>query len=171
MKNLDELSHLLANPVLPKASRHWSGADVLIASAPQPDHLRKSFYPSGGQVLTDHVLEVSYFFDVLGDPFYEEALIDHCSKREFFGRLTAAAEACLLEQADATAHLVCAAVLREAYSMAKQMDEGEFDFLMVAEGNRIGDDPILPSQRTGYSSIKETIEFFRGRGIQIHGTV
>jgi hypothetical protein len=68
-----------------------------MASAPQPDHLRKSFHPRGREVLTEHALEVSYFFDVLGDPFYEEALIDHCSKREFFGRLTAAAEACLIE--------------------------------------------------------------------------
>ena len=55
--------------------------------------------------------------------------------------------------------------------MAKQMDEGEFDFLIVAEGNQIGDDPTLPGQRSGYLSIKETIEFFRGRGMQIHGTV
>jgi hypothetical protein len=85
--------------------------------------------------------------------------------------LAAAAEACLLEQPDATAHLVCAAVLREAYSMAKQMDEGEFGFLIVAEGNLSGDDPTLPGQRTRYLSIKETIEFFRGRGMQIHGTV
>ena len=85
MKKLDELAHLLANPVLPKASRHWSGADVLIASASQPDHLRKSFYPRGREVLTEHALEVSYFFDVLRDPFYEEALIDRCSKIEFFG--------------------------------------------------------------------------------------
>jgi hypothetical protein len=74
--------------------------------------------------------------------------------------LATAAEACLLEQPDATAHLVCAAVLRVAYAMAKQMDEGEFDFLIVAEGNLIGDDPTFPGQRTGYSSIKETIEFF-----------
>ena len=55
--------------------------------------------------------------------------------------------------------------------MAKQMDEGEFGFLIVAEGNLIGDDPTLPGQRTRYLSIKETIEFFRGRGMQIHGTV
>jgi hypothetical protein len=173
MKKLDELAHLLANPVLPKASRYWSGADVLIVSAPQPDHLRKSFYPRprGREVLTEHALEVSYFFDVLRGPFYEEALIDHFSKIEFFGRLAAAAEACLLEQPDATTHLVCAAVLREAYAMARQMDESEFDFLIVAEGNQIGDDPTLPGQRTGYLCIKETIEFFRGRGIQIHGTV
>ena len=167
MKKLDELAHLLANPVLPKASRHWSGSDVLIASAPKPDHLRRSFYPRDGEVLTEHALEVSYFFEVLRD---KEALLDHCSKIEFFGRLATAAEACLLEQPDATAHLVCAAVLREAYAMAKQMDEGEFGFLIVDEGNLIGDDPTLPGQRTGYSSIKETIEFFRGRGIQIHGT-
>jgi hypothetical protein len=170
MEKLDELAHLLANPVLPKASHHWSGADVLITSAPQPNHLRRSVYPRDRQVLTEHALEVSYFFEVLRDPFYEEVLMDHCSKIELFGRLATAAEACLLEQPEATAHLVCAAVLREAYAMAKQMDEGEFDFLIVTEGNPIGDDPTLPGQRTGYSSIKETMEFFRGRGIQIHET-
>ena len=171
MKKLDELARLLANPVLPKASRHWSGADVMIASAPQPDHLSRSFYPRDREVLTEHALEVSYFFEVLRDPLYEEALIDHCSKIEFFGRLATAAHACLLEQPDATAHQVCAAVLREAYATAKQMDDGEFDFLIVCEGNQIADDLTLPGQRTGYSSIKETIEFFRGGGIQIHGTV
>src|SRR5271166_1289887 len=171
MKKLDELAHLLANPVLPKASRHWTGANVLIVSAPQPDHLRKAFYPRAREVLTEHALEISYFFEVLRDPLYEEALIDHCSKIEFFGRLATAAEACLLEQPDATAHLVCASVLREAYAMAKQMDEGEFASLIVAEGNQIGDNPTLTEQRTEYSSIKETIQFFSGRGIQIHGTV
>jgi hypothetical protein len=171
MKKLDELAHLLANPVLPKASRHWSEANVLIASAPQPDHLRKAFYPRAREVLTEHALEISYFFEVLRDPLYQEALIDHCSKIEFFGRLAIAAEACLLEQPDATAHLVCASVLRVAYAMAKQMDEGQFGFLIVAEGNQPADDLTFPGQRTGYSSVKETVEFFRGRGIQIHGTV
>ena len=170
MKKLDELAHLLANPVLPKASRHWSVADVVIAFAPQPDQWRSS-YPRDREVLTEHALEVSYFFEVLRDPFYEEALIDHCSKIEFFGRLATAAEAGLLEQPDATAHLVCAAVLREAYAMAKQIDKGEFDFLIDFEGNQIGDELTLAGRRTGYSSIKETIEFFRGRSIQIHETV
>lgn len=171
MRKLHELAHLLANPVLPRAGRYWSGADVVIASAPLHDHIRSSFYPRNCEVLTEHALEVSYFFEVLRDPFYEEALIDHCSKITFFGRLATAAEACLLEQPDATAHLVCAAVLREAYAMAKQMDEGEFASLIVAEGNQIGDNPTLTEQRTEYSSIKETIQFFSGRGIQIHGTV
>jgi hypothetical protein len=171
MKKLDELAHLLAYPVIPKASRLWSGGDVVIASAPKPDHLRRSFYPRGREVLTEHALEVSYFFEVLRDPFDEQALIDHCSKIEFFARLAAAADACLLEQPDATAHLVCAAVLREAYAMAKQTDEGEFAASITAEGNQIGDDLTLARRRTGYASIKETIEFFSGSGIQIHGTV
>ena len=170
MKKLDELAHLLANPVLPKASRHWSETDVVISSPPQPEHLRRSLYPRDREILTEHALEVSYFFEVLRDPFYEESLINHCSKIEFFGRLASAAEACLLEQPDATAHLVCAAVLREAYAMAKQIDKGEFDFLIVSEGNQIGDELTLAGRRTGYSSIKETIEFFRRRGIQFHGT-
>ena len=54
--------------------------------------------------------------------------------------------------------------------MAKQVDEDKFDFLIVAEGNQITDDRTLPGQRIGYSSIRETIDFFRGSGIQIHGT-
>jgi hypothetical protein len=171
MKKLDELAHLLTNPVLPRASRHWSGANVLIASAPQPDHLRRSFYARDREVLTEHALEVSYFFEVLRDSFDEVALIDHCSKIELFRRLTAATEACLLEQPDATAHLVCAAVLREAYAVAKRVDEGKCDFLIGAEGNQIGDDLTLGGQRTGFRSIKETIEFFRGRGIKIYRVV
>jgi hypothetical protein len=169
MRKLHELAHLLANPVLPRAGRYWSGADVVIASAPLHDHIRSSFYPRNCEVLTEHALEVSYFFEVLRDDFYDEALIDQCSKIEFFGRLATAADACLLEQAGATAHLVCAAVLREAYSMAKQMDEGEFAFLIVSERNQVAD-LTLPGQRSGYSSIKDTIDFFRGRGIQIYGT-
>ena len=160
MKKLEELAHLLANPVLPKASRLWSGADVVIASAPQPDDLRRSSNPKDREVLTEHALEVTYFFEVLGDRFCEEAPMDHCSKIEFFGRLAAAADACLLERPDATAHLVCAAILREAYAVAQQMDERD----------QIADNLTFPGQRTGYSSIKETIEFFRERNIQIHGT-
>jgi hypothetical protein len=160
MKKLDELAHLLANPVLPKASRLWSGADVVIASAPQPDDLRRSSNPKDREVLTEHALEVTYFFEVLRDRFCEEAPIDHRSKIEFFGRLAAAADACLVEQADATAHLVCAAILREAYAVAKQMDEPD----------QIADNLTFPGQRTGYSGVKETIDFFRERSIQIHGT-
>jgi hypothetical protein len=117
MKKLDELAHLLANPVVPKASRHWSEADVVISSAPQPEHLMSSLSPRDREILTEHALEVSYFLEVLRDRFYEESLINHYSKIEFFGRLASAADACLLEQPDVTAHLVCAAVLREAYAM------------------------------------------------------
>ena len=79
MKKLDELAHLLAYPVIPKASRPWSGADVVIASAAEPDHLIRSFYPRDREVLTEHALEVSYFFEVLRDAFFEKALIDHLS--------------------------------------------------------------------------------------------
>jgi hypothetical protein len=85
--------------------------------------------------------------------------MDHCSKIEFFGRLAAAADACLLERPDATAHLVCAAILREAYAVAQQMDERD----------QIADNLTFPGQRTGFWSIKEAIEFFRERSIQIHG--
>jgi hypothetical protein len=171
MNKLDELAHLLANPVLPKASRHWSEANVVISSAPQPERLTRSLYPRDREILTEHALEVSYFLEVLRDPFYEESLINHCSKIEFFGRLASAADACLLEQPDVTAHLVCAAVLREAYAMAKQIGEGEFDFLIGSKGNQVGEERTLAGKRTGYSGIKETIDFFRERGVQIRGTV
>ncbi len=42
MKKLDGLTHPLANPVLSKASRLWSGAGVVIAFVPQPDAPRKA---------------------------------------------------------------------------------------------------------------------------------
>jgi hypothetical protein len=171
MKKLDELAHLLAKPGLPKASRPWGGAHVVIALGPQADPFRNSFYPSDRQVRTEHALEVSYFFEILRDALYEEALIDHCSKFEFFGRLATAADACLLDQPDASAHLVCAAVLREAYAIARQIRAGEFDFLTVAEGNQIAEDLTRPGMHTGYSSVQEMIEFFHGIGIRIHGTV
>ena len=83
MKKLDELAHLLVQSVLPKASRHWSEANVVISSAPQPERLTRSLYPRDREILTEHALEVSYFFEVLRDPFYEEVLMDHCSKIEF----------------------------------------------------------------------------------------
>ena len=54
--------------------------------------------------------------------------------------------------------------------MAKQIDEDKFDFVIVSEKNQLADDLTLPGQRTGYSSIRETIDFFRGRGIQLYGT-
>jgi hypothetical protein len=171
MRKLHELAHLLVNPVLPRAGRYWSGADVVIVSAPQPDPLRSSFYPRDREVITEHALEVSYFFEVLRDDFFEEALIDHRSEIAFFGRLATAVDACLLEQPDATPHLLCAAILREAYAIDKQMGESELDFLIVAEGDQHTDDRSLPRQRIGYSSITETIEFFHRRGIQIRGTL
>jgi hypothetical protein len=166
MRKLHGLSYLLANPVLPRAGRYWSGADVVIVSVPLPDQLKSSFCPRDREVLTEHALEMSYFFEVLRDDFYEEALIDQCSKIEFFGRLASAADACLLERPGASAHVVCAAVLREAYAIAQQMDESEVDFTILAEGNQIADDRTPPGQRIGYSSIRETIGFFRGKGIQ-----
>ncbi len=43
MKKLDGLTHLLAKPVLPEASRHWSGADVVIAFVQQPVKNMKKF--------------------------------------------------------------------------------------------------------------------------------
>jgi hypothetical protein len=106
MKKLDELAHLLANPVFPMASRRWSEADVVISSAPQPEHLTRSLYPRDREILTEHALEVSYFREVLRGPSYEESLVNHCSKIEFSGRLAGAAPACLLEWSDVTAHLV-----------------------------------------------------------------
>jgi hypothetical protein len=93
---------------------------------------------------------------------------EHCSKVEFFGRLAAAANACLREKPDATAHLVCAAVLRDAYAMAKQMNEGEFDFPIVAAGYQISDGLAFARPGTGFSSINETVEFFRRRCIHPH---
>jgi hypothetical protein len=122
MKKLEELAHLLANPLLPKTSRHWSWSDVLTASVPKPDHLRRSFYPRDSEVLTERALEVSYFFDVLRDPLYEEALIDHCSKIEFFGAWRPRQRHAFSNSPMRLRIWLCAAVLREAYENGQTSD-------------------------------------------------
>lgn len=48
----------------------------MVAFGPQPYPPWSSFYPRNREVFTEHALEVSYFFEVLRDAFYEEALID-----------------------------------------------------------------------------------------------
>jgi hypothetical protein len=170
MKRLDELALLLANPLLLKAARPWSGADVVIRFGPQSDHPWSSFYPKCREIITEHALEVSYFFEAVRDAFYEKALIDSCSKIEFFGRLATAADACLLERSDAPAHLLCAAVLREAYAIDEQIQNGTFEFLLITEGNQLADELVGSRRRTGYSGLQETVEFFRERGVTIYGT-
>jgi hypothetical protein len=170
MKQLDRLADLLATPRLPMAAKMWSGADVMIGFRIEGDRPWSSFYPKDREIVTKHALELSYFFEALRDAFFEEGLIDFSSKIEFFGRLATAADACLLERPDAAAQLICAAVLREAYSTKEQIENGEFDYLLISEGNQIADDLASSGQRTGYSGIGETVEFFRQRGVTLYGT-
>ena len=99
-------------------------------------------------------------FARLRNAFYAEARLDGCSKIEFFGRLANAANRCLHREPAATAQLLCAAVLHEAFAIYDEMEDGGFEYLAVAFGNQIVDDYVDEARRSGFMSVDETMAFF-----------
>jgi hypothetical protein len=51
----------------------------------------------------------------------------------------------------------------------EQIRNGEFEYLIIAEENQIADGLAVLGRWTGYFGVRETIEFFRERGITIYG--
>ena len=127
MSAYDELTRLggvLESASLPRADRCWGGADVIISEEPAHEPVPNSFYPEARYVVTAHAHELSWLFVELRDAFYAEELIDGCSKIEFFGRLANAANRCLHSSPDASAKLLCEAVLHEAFAILEEMKGG-----------------------------------------------
>ena len=69
----------------------------MISSALQPEHFKRSLNPRDREILTERTLEVSYFFEVLRDPF-REPLFDRASKRQWSSFADAASKS--MEQGD-----------------------------------------------------------------------
>jgi hypothetical protein len=69
----------------------------VISSALQPEHFKRSLNPRDREILTERTLEVSYFFEVLRDPF-REPLFDRASKRQWSSFADAASKS--MEQGD-----------------------------------------------------------------------
>jgi len=97
-------------------------------------------------------------------PFYAENRLDSCSKIEFFGRLANAANRCITQGHTNNAANLCRAVLHEAFAIYEEMESATFGSLAVAVGSDILDDFAAGSERTGYVSIENTLQFFKEQG-------
>ncbi|GAB4180561.1 MAG: hypothetical protein Kow00108_17020 [Calditrichia bacterium] len=168
LEELERLAKLLEQKELPRAEGEWGGADVIITKESPPKKAEEGFYPEPRYVVTQHSLELSWLFERLRDAFYAEKRLDGCSKIEFFGRLANAALRCMRNSSDASAHILYAAVLHEAFAIYYEMEDGNFECLPIARGNEIVDDHRKEDERTGYTKNETTFEFFRKKGIKIN---
>lgn len=166
-KELKRLEKYLEKSPLPRVSSEWGGADVIISGEAPPKQTKGGFYPRSRYVVTSSSFELSWLFERLRDAFYAEKRLDGCSKIEFFGRLANAANRCIQRSTILTAHILCAAVLHEAFAIYDEMEEGKFRCLTVAPGNEIVDDHVGNASRPGYISNDATLDFFRSRGVKV----
>ncbi|MCI0564353.1 MAG: hypothetical protein MN733_38260 [Nitrososphaera sp.] len=161
---LDDLSKELLKEPIPTAEE-WSGADVIVTSN-QPRAKGGGFYPDPRYVVAPNAKQLSWLFVQLRDIF--SGLYDSASKVEFFGRL---ANAALRYQSKCkgteNSHDLLFAVLHEAYAMFDEMEEGKFEYLLLAPGNAIADDFIERAESRGFVGIEETEKFFAERGIDL----
>lgn len=165
LANLDQLADKIARNSARPARKDWGGAGVVIsAQAPTPS--TDSFYPDPRTVVTANSLYVSWLFGELKHAF--RAIIDSCTKFEFFGRLANAAVRyqSLCDGVEVRRDLLLA-VLHEAFAMLDEMDKGEFAFLGVTVGNAIADDRIQRKAARGFDTVAETKKFFAARGIKL----
>jgi hypothetical protein len=165
-EELKRLEGVLATRPLPLTERGWGGAGLIVTHEPAPD-MTGEFYTPPRWVTTQHPLEASWFIERLWEAFRAEERLDSCSKFEFFGRLGEAIEMCVADRPNASAQLVCAAVMREAVAIFDEMATGAFAYLMFSPGGAIASDLMTEDERSGFTTPAETIAFFAARGVEV----
>ncbi len=138
----------------------WGGADVLVTSIPRNRTGKAGFYPEPRTVVTPYAGEVAWLFARLRDAF--DGLVDGASKIEFYGRLADAATAYQQSiNGNENAQDMLRAILHEGFVMLEEMEEGKFEYLLVAPGNAILGDLIDEAEKSGYLGAEATEEFLR----------
>jgi len=149
-EELVRLGGVVASGPVPRASREWGGADVIVTPERRTD-VDGGFYTEARAVVTEHALALSWLLKRLGDAFFAEGRIDGCSKTEFFGRLANAANDGLYRTPEATEQALCAEVLHEAFSIYYEMEAGRFDHLVVSAHGEIAADRASEGSTGGQS--------------------
>ena len=157
---LDKLAQQVAAGTALEVSDEWGGAGVIIrAKLPKNAEVRV--------VVTPHSRHLSWLFYELRDAFYDQDLLDHMTKIEFFGRLANAALRCQAHCGDEQTRDELLAVLHEAFAMLDEFEEGTFECLAAAPGNAIADDFVDREEKRGFIGIEETKKFFAERGVEL----
>lgn len=119
----------------------WGGGGLLVTTE-KPQAQSPGFYPDPRTIVTPHAHEVGWLVTKLWDLFAENNLVDHCSKIEFFGRLEVAAQRYLnavVSKSEIVSGILYA-IFGEARQILYEMQQGEFNSLIVAVGNDIATD-------------------------------
>ena len=160
--NLLNLSTSIANGQLGN-SRMWQGADVVVTSK-SPVIEEGGFYPAPRYVVTSHASELSWLFEQVRNIFMEVDDYGYL-KEEIFGRLGNTANRFLLKNPNANAQETLLAVMHEAFAIAQEIQDGQFETLTVTSGNQILDDLIYESEKDGFLTVEQTKAFFVAKGI------
>ena len=144
----------------PHNRRDFGGADVVITSETSKP-TEGGFYPDPRYVVTPFSHELSWLFEEMRDMF--ASFLDGCNKIEFYGRLANMANRYKkrLKGKKENEKDLLLAVLHETFAILEEMEEGNFQFLMVAVGNTIFDDIIERAESEGYLGVDETQKFFK----------
>lgn len=120
----------------------WAGADIAFTTKAPPES-NSNFYPDPRVVVTPYAHAAGWLLNELWKLFSDNALLDGCSKIEFFGRLANAAIRYKksLNVSPETAEGLLNAIFDEAKKILREMSNGEFEYLNVAPGNMIIEDP------------------------------
>jgi hypothetical protein len=164
---LRETAAILNHPSIPRATRNWGGADVIIKGTAHAASRATAFRGEARQIVTPMAAELSWLFERLRDAFYAEDRLDGCSKIEFFGRLANTANRCIAQGHGEDAAALCRAVLHEAIAIHEEMEAGCFRSLGMSASNEILDDSAGAEQRTGYVSMEATLRFLKARGLEV----
>jgi hypothetical protein len=160
--NLVNLSTSITNGQLGN-SRMWQGADVVVTSKSQVIE-EGGFYPAPRYVVTSHASELSWLFEQVRNVFMEVDDYGHL-KEEIFGRLGNTANRFLLKNPNASAQETLLAVMHEAFAITQEIQDGQFETLIVTSGNQILDDLIYESEKDGFLTVEQTKAFFVAKGI------
>ncbi len=144
-ETLKQLAETIASGNIPKADTPWASRDIRIVSE-VPHKTEDAFYPDPRYVVTEYPLEVSWVFSALKNAFYDEDLLDGCSKVEFFGRLANAATRAIEGKPEISCPDLCKAVTLEAETIYNELTRGEFHCLSLGIGNEIFDDSRKKSE-------------------------
>lgn len=126
---LRQLKDEIAIEPIPRASKAWGGANVVVSTA----HLHSGYR----EIITPYALEISWMIESLRDIFAR--LIDSCSKFEFYGRLEIAANRAM-ELSGHTSSDITRAMVEAADLMLDEMAQRRFKSLSVALGTEIAAD-------------------------------
>jgi hypothetical protein len=165
---LCELAAQLAAGTSPASPEEWGGADVAIRAQPPKRPPDDGFGSGPRMVVTPHSHHLTWLVYQLRDAFYDQRLLDHVTKFEFFGRLANAAlryqSGC--EGAEVRSDLLFA-VLHESCAMLDELEDGSFQSLVVALGNTIADDLNDRVAGRGFVDMDDTRRFFAAQGITV----